>query len=97
MYQYDKMYEVESAIEVCNSGYNAYKRRSEDWRSKHRQWDYIICKICTGCGKALSRYDTLKGHAFCYQCRQILFPETVNTHKSYGKRFRIPRSSGHSI
>lgn len=75
MYEYDKMYETKGAIEVCKNGYKVYKTQSGYWRSKHKQWDYIICKVCTGCGKPLSRYDTLKGYAFCSQCRQILFPK----------------------
>ena len=97
MYTYDNMYEVNSAIEVFNRGYNAYKAQPEYWRSKHRQWDYIIRKVCTGCGKPLNCYDTHKGHAYCYQCRKILFPETENSNKSYDERFRYPRSRGHSI
>ena len=97
MYTYNNMYEVKSAIEGYNRNCSGYKEKPAYWRAVHRQWDYIIGRVCTGCGKPLSRYDTLKGYAFCFHCRQILFPETVKAHKSYGKRFRHPRARGHSL
>ena len=67
-----------------------YKRNNSDhgknletWRSTNRQWDYIICIACAGCGKALSKYDNIRGFAFCHNCREILFPDTVNPHESH--------------
>ena len=92
MYAYDNMYEVKSAIEIVNKGYDGYRPRPVYCRSKDRQWDYIIRRVCTGCGKPLNRYDTRKGHAYCLQCRQNLFPETVNPYEFYSHRFRHRRS-----
>jgi len=52
-------------------------RRPKGWRSPHRQWDYIVCTVCLGCGKPLGRYENMKRLAFCENCREILYPETV--------------------
>jgi hypothetical protein len=81
-----KLREVVKAIEACQGGYRIYKKRPDTWRSKKRQWDYII-RVCTGCSDPLSQYDNQKGHAFCFSCREVLFPETVNPYKSFGQRF----------
>ena len=77
--------------------HSIYERRDKNWRSGHRQWDYIICTVCTGCGKPLTRYENLRGLAFCVSCREILFPETVPRYKSRGQRFPYPRSRGHFL
>ena len=42
-----------------------------------RLWDRIICKVCLGCGQKLSRYEHKLPYAFCFECRDVLFPETV--------------------
>jgi hypothetical protein len=68
--------------------YSSYERR---------QWDYIICKVCTGCGKQLSRYDNLNGYAFCFSCREILFPETVIYQESRGYTSPYPDLRWHSL
>lgn len=88
MYTNNPMYEVKNAIEACKGDYNGYKRQSGYRRSNNRQWDYIICKVCIGCGKPLSRYDNLRGYAFCFKCRKTLFPETIDHSQARGKRFR---------
>jgi hypothetical protein len=77
--------------------YRTYKRRPKTWRSKSRQWDYIICKVCTGCGSRLSRYDNVKGYAFCFSCREILFPETVIYQESRGYWSPYPDSRWHAL
>ena len=77
--------------------YSTYERRPKIWRSKRRQWDYIICKVCTGCGKQLRRYDNLKGYAFCFSCREILFPETVRYQESRGFTSPYPDSRWHAL
>ena len=77
--------------------YSTYERRSKTWRSKSRQWDYIICKVCTGCGKQLGRYENLKGYAFCFSCREILFPETVIYQESSGYTSPYPDSRWHAL
>ena len=87
-----EMYEVEKAIRAYSA--NKPHERPSNWRSENRQWDYIICTVCTGCGKPLSRYENHKGLAFCFSCREILFPETVTLDKSRRQRFPYPRSGG---
>ena len=89
-----KIYEVIKAIESCQRDYSVNESRDNSWRSKNRQWDYIICTVCTGCGKRLSPYENHKGLAFCFSCREILFPETVTLDKSRRQRFPYPRSGG---
>ena len=74
--------------------HSIYERRDKNWRSRNRQWDYIICTVCTGCGKPLSRYENLRGLAFCVSCREILFPETVTRYKSRSQRFPYARPRG---
>ena len=90
MYEYE-MDEVKEAIEAQNRSYSARQRRPKTWRSKDRQWDYIICTICVGCGKPLSRYENLNRLAYCFDCRRILFPETIARPVSHAKRFPYPR------
>jgi hypothetical protein len=46
-------------------------------------WDYLICRICAGCGKPLGKYEYRNNLAFCYQCRKILFPETVSPDETF--------------
>jgi hypothetical protein len=88
------LHEVIKAIEACHENYRAYKMRADTRRSDNRQWD-SISRICTGCGDPLRQYDNQKGHAFCYSCREALFPETVNLHKLYDNRFNHFRLRGH--
>jgi hypothetical protein len=85
---YDDTYEVKRSIEECSRNNSRYKRRPANWRSSRRMWDYVLCKVCTGCGKPLSRYDVLKGYAFCYPCRRNFFPETISMNAFYGNRRR---------
>ena len=61
------------------------ERNLKTWRSTNRQWDYIICIPCVGCGKPLGRYENLNRLAFCHSCREILFPETINPRESHWK------------
>ena len=88
MTTYDNKCKAKGAAGGYNRNYRVYKRQPAYWRSEHRQWDYIICKACTGCGRRLSRFDNLKGYAFCYSCREILFPETVIYQET--RRFTSP-------
>ena len=94
MYSYNNLYEVNSAIGFCCNGYESLKIQSGYGHSKYKQWDYIIGTVCTGCGRLLSRYDTGKGRAFCYQCSQILFPEPEHRSTSYKKDSVIPGPRG---
>ena len=85
---YDDMYEVKRAVEKYNRASDHAKGRPANWRSSHRMWDYVICKVCTGCGKPLKRYDLLKGYAFCFPCRLAFFPETISMTYYYRKKSR---------
>ena len=80
-----KMYEDIKAGKVYQGQYKRYERSYQNRQPGRRQWDYIISKVCIGCGKPLSRHENLKGLAFCFSCRQVLFPETINPYK-YGTR-----------
>jgi hypothetical protein len=92
MYE-SNLYEVIKAVEACHEHYKAYKKRPNPWRSENTQWDYII-RVCTECGVMLNRYDSLKVHAFCYSCREVLFPETVTPSKAFDKDFIIYDQGG---
>jgi hypothetical protein len=87
MNKYDGMYEVKKAIEAYSGANSSCEKRFGSRRSKNRQWDYIIRTVCTGCGKTLGQYENLNGFAFCFDCRKILFPETIVGHEPLGKRF----------
>jgi len=58
-------------------------------RSYERRWDHVVRAICSGCGKTLSLTEGQRGLAFCYDCRRVLFPETLPSKKSYRKE--LPR------
>ena len=98
----DKMYEIIRAIEAIQGDYYTDENRpktlrSKDWRSENRMWDYIICRVCAGCGKPLGRYEYRNNLAFCYQCREILFPESVSPHETFRNRNTHFRPKGHSL
>jgi len=92
-----EMYKVKKAIDQCNGSHSTYERRPKTWRSKHRQWDRIICTVCVGCGKPLGRYENLNRLAYCFDCRRILFPETIPSQEFNGKRSPYPRPRGHFL
>jgi len=73
----NKLYEVTQAIRAVSNRYKLPEKRDQNWRSPHRQWDRIICRVCAGCGKQLGRYENRKNLAFCYSCREILFSDTI--------------------
>ena len=98
----DKMYEIIRAIETIQNDYYTDKNkprilRSKNWRSEDRLWDYIICRVCTGCGKPLGKHEYQKNLAFCYQCRKILFPDSVTPDEAFHNRHTHFRSEGHFI
>jgi len=74
--------EVNRAIRGYHDDDHYYKNRTHPYRSENRQWDRIIGIACTGCGKIMNRYNTRQGHAFCYNCRSLLFPERNNSKPS---------------
>ena len=63
-----------------------YERDSYHEHAQGSPWDFIIRAVCSGCGKTLSRYDNIRKFAFCYQCRSVLWPETVIPFKAFRKR-----------
>ena len=86
----------EAALEIINAIKLAQKKypinepngkKPPPWRSPHRQWDKIICRICAGCGKRLGRYENTKNLAFFYECREILFPESIPARESFKRKF----------
>ena len=97
----DKIYEIIKAIEAIQGDYYTAEsrptHRSKNWRSEHRMWDYLICRVCSGCGKPLGKYEYRNNLAFCYQCRKILFPETVSPHETFRNKNTHFPSKGHSL
>jgi hypothetical protein len=77
--------EITQAIETIKGGYKKLRSRKSCYRSTNRQWDRIIRTLCTGCGKPLGRYENQKRLAFCFECRRILFPDTINPKESWRK------------
>jgi hypothetical protein len=88
MDKYYEMDEVRRAIEAVDGRYDVHPPRLRYWRSKSRQWDYLICIVCAGCGKPLNRYETLNDFAHCYSCRKVLFPETITPKEEFKTRSR---------
>jgi hypothetical protein len=86
MYDYDGMYEVKGAIEAEQLEY-VETGSPPKLRSKDRQWDAIICTVCAGCGKPLGSYENQNRLAYCFDCRRILFPETIHPRASHDKRW----------
>jgi hypothetical protein len=80
-------YASDKANEFVPKRGQTFEERGRTFRSYNRQWDYIVCTICVGCGKPLGRYENLSRLAFCRSCREILFPETVRDDESREKRF----------
>ncbi len=89
--------EITQAIEAVSGGYKKLQPRKPHYRSPNRQWDRIICRVCTGCGKPLGRYENKNRLAFCFECREILFPETVTQQKSWPKKSVHRRYWKHSL
>ena len=61
--------------------YGSMSRARQGWsraqRSYGGRWDYVVRAVCLGCGKMLGQVELIKGYAFCFNCRRVLFPETV--------------------
>ena len=85
-------YEVEKGMEPYDG--NRPYGKSENWRSAKRQWDRIVCIVCTGCGKPLSRYENLNRMAFCLDCREVLFPETIGPREALRRKVREVKRGG---
>ena len=92
-----KTYEVDKY--EAYKGYGPYNGnrsyvKSESWRSPKRQWDRIVHFVCTGCGKPLSRYETVNKLAFCLDCREVLFPETIGPKEALQRKVREVKRKG---
>lgn len=85
VFQMDKydIYQINKPI--GRSNYRTYGRQYRPSLSNSRHWDRIICTLCVGCGKALGRYENLRRLAFCHECREVLFPETVSPRSRHSK------------
>ena len=97
MNECDRMDEVIKAIEACNGYYSAYEIEPNVQIPDNRQWDRIICTLCAGCGKPLSRHDNFNRHAYCMECREILFPETVASKEFLKRGSNQDRGKGHFL
>ena len=82
----NKMQEVIDTIDAISGTY--YSIENETWRSPKHKWDRIICKVCIGCGQKLSQYENKLPFAFCFDCRDVLFPETVTAKEAWQKKHR---------
>ena len=79
---------VKRAIAMVNGSYHEYGRRSRyDPKPKKRQWDRVLRVVCLGCGRTLGRFELLRRLAFCFNCRSILFPETVSRDETQRSRY----------
>ena len=79
--------EIARAIEAVRYGQQSYQGQPTRYRSPYRKWDRILYKACGGCGKPLGRFENRNQLAFCYECRQILFPDTMTPYH-WGNRNR---------
>ena len=73
-----KINEIKRAIEVA-SGTDAYYHRSRPCDSTHqRKGDYIVRVMCSECGVTLGGFEVRNSLAFCFRCRQLLFPQGID-------------------
>jgi len=72
--------------------YNNYPEYASGRRYGGKMWDRVVCVICTGCGKPLDRYETLNDLAFWFDCRKILFPDTVVSRRKW--KMKPPKGGG---
>ena len=82
--------EIKNAIESMQKNYpinTPSRAEPPERRPPSRQWDRVICKLCGGCGKRLGRYENAKNLAFCYECREILFPESTPARELFRGKF----------
>jgi hypothetical protein len=86
-----KMDEIIRAIEACNGDYSLYGQNLNAGLSGDKQWDKIICVLCTGCRKPLGKLENRKRLVYCSACREVLFPETVSPEENMS---RMRRYSG---
>ena len=90
-----KINEIIKGVGVCyKDTYSQQKAGYEYRRSKNRKWDRIICVLCVGCGKPLSKYDNLNRHAYCIGCRKILFPRLLVKLNIWTIKERVSHQSG---
>lgn len=88
----DYTYHIGSAGRPYNSSrYRSFTRTRGGSRSRGGQWDYMVRAVCIRCKKTLTRYELLNGLAFCFNCRRVLFPETIETHEPPGRRWPYER------
>jgi len=72
-----EMYQVKQAVDAVIGGASASYGRNEPARSRTHDWDYIVRMVCMGCGGTLRQFELRHNLAFCFRCRQFLFPETA--------------------
>ena len=89
-----KMDEIIRAIEACNGNYNLYGKNPSTGPYKKKQWDKIICVLCTGCRKPLGKLENRKRLVYCSECREILFPETISPEETLHNMRRYSKWRG---
>jgi len=66
--------------------YESY-RYSDRYRAKSSRggmWDQMVRGVCIGCNGTLNHSELKRNLAFCYSCRRVLFPETIEyDHMAY--------------
>ena len=74
--------ETQASEGAYGGNYHACRSGEDTRTSSRRLWDRVIRVVCTGCGETLGRYENERRLAFCYECRSVLFPETIVRYKS---------------
>lgn len=78
----NEMESVNRAIAMANGSYFAYERKSQYDPEPKKKWDKVLRAVCMGCGKTLSGWEVKNHWAYCYSCRKILFPGTLEVRES---------------
>ena len=84
----NKMQEAIDEINAISGKYYCVENEYDAQFPTNRKWDRIICKVCIGCGQRLSQYENKLSFAFCFYCRDVLFPETVTAKEAWQKKDR---------
>ena len=91
MDKYEAVYIGNKPERAFSKGNRAFKRRGFSRRSFGGQWNFVVRAVCLGCGRTLGRYENLHRLAFCYNCRKVLFPETIGHEYMPASRILTPR------
>ena len=94
MVRYD-LSEIDRAIRAHNETYRVHNRRdTRPVRLRGGRWDFMVRAVCNGCGRTLSQHELRKGLAYCFNCRKVLFSETIPAYEPVRRQNRYPRPRG---